>query len=278
MPEPALAATAAPAPAAVEAAAVEADAPAAVPAVDGPPAARKPRRRGRTALIMAVAVVLGAVGGAAVGYAVQQSRPPTPLPPLAGTQPSYPAVHSSAAALSAADDDQVKTDGDLIKLLVPAPHGATKLTGSDQIDSWMDAADYAESYEKPGGELSWLLDHSFRRAASADWQEGTGSITYTTVRLVQFGHSDESSAQRQTTDQEGYAPDATGGTAVSVPGTVSGQVYAGTKNTGTNGSTNYEGRGYAVHGDIAVEVFVNSDHQVSAKTVLALLQSQLERL
>lgn len=40
------------------------------------------RRRGRTALLIATAAVLGLVGGACAGYLIQADREPTKLPSL----------------------------------------------------------------------------------------------------------------------------------------------------------------------------------------------------
>ncbi|WP_241027683.1 hypothetical protein [Streptomyces verrucosisporus] len=47
-------------------------------------------RRGRTALLLACAALLGTVGGLAGGYTVQADRAPTPLPPLSQAELSYP--------------------------------------------------------------------------------------------------------------------------------------------------------------------------------------------
>nr|WP_134002793.1 hypothetical protein [Streptomyces sp. 846.5] len=273
MPAPAATAApaSAPAPAADEAAAA-AEAPAEVPAVEGPSAARKPRRRGKTALIMAVAVVLGILGGAGVGYAVQQHRAPTPLPPLAVAQPSYPAGHSTAPALTAAEDDMVKTDGDLTKLLVPAPAKAQADPLEAGIDIYLDLAQYAETRENPGGAFTWYADNHFRRAAQARWQSGSD---WTTVRLVQFAHAYEDSARTDVQDQQGYIK---GVTPVAIPGTSAGEVFPGTAAQHDNSGTYYEGYAFFQHGDISAQLEVWSPHPVSAKALLALAQNQMERL
>ncbi|MEU2668026.1 hypothetical protein ABZ622_04010 [Streptomyces sp. NPDC007164] len=61
-------------------------APAAAPAAA--PVAKRPR--GRTALLLVAAAVLGIAGGTAVGYDVQAGRAPTPLPVLAQPGLAYP--------------------------------------------------------------------------------------------------------------------------------------------------------------------------------------------
>ena len=236
------------------------------------PAERKPRRRGKTALIMAVAVVLGVLGGAVVGYAVQKNRAPTPLPPFAVTQPSYPAAHSTAPALTAADDDMVKTDGDLTRLLVPAPAKAKADPDEGAIDTWLDLAAYAETREGPGGAFKWYATNHFRRAAQARWQSGSD---WTTIMLVQFAHANEDGAQTDVKDQQGYIK---GVTAVAIPGTVGGYLYAGTKARHDDSGTYYEGYAFFQHGDISVQLEISSPHPVSAKALLALAQNQMERL
>jgi hypothetical protein len=266
------AAAPAPAPAAAVPAADEAAALEAVPAVDGPSAARKPRRRGKTALIMAVAVVLGVLGGAGAGYAVQQHRAPTPLPPLAGTQPSYPAGHSTGLALTAAEDDMVKTDGDLTKLLVPAPAKAKADPLEAGIDTYLDLAEYAETREDPGGAFGWYADNHFRRAAQARWQSGSD---WTTITLVQFAHAYENGAETDVQDQQGYIK---GVTAVAIPGTHAGEVFPGTAAQHDNSGTYYEGYAFFQHGDISAQLEISSPNPVSAKALLALAQNQMERL
>ncbi|MFC1439383.1 hypothetical protein ABUW04_14060 [Streptacidiphilus sp. N1-10] len=256
-----------------EAVAPEAVAPEAV----APPAARKPRRRGKTALIMAVAVVLGVLGGAGVGYAVQQHRAPTPLPPLSVAQPSYPAAHSTAAALTAAQDDMVRTDGDLTKLLVPVPKGAKKNADESGDNGWLALDGLAETYTKPGVEFTWQLDHGFRRAAVVAWDQG--GVNYQ-VNLIQFQHTAEASTAQFLVDQSDYLVTDAGGAKyrTAVPGTVNGAVFAGHKQLHDDGGTYYRGGGLAVHGDIVVAVWVDSSHPIDGKALMAVVQDQLERL
>ncbi len=227
----------------------------------------KKRPRGRTALIMAVAVVLGLLGGAGTGYAVQSARKPTPLPPLSVAQPKYPAKRVAAPALPASQDDQVKTDGDLTKLLVQPPKGVK----SPLVD-WLDLADYAETRSGPGGAFNWYARNHFRRAAESIWDKGAD---YYEIRLVQFTHDGEAGASQDVTQQQGYIDGVRG---VAIPGTAEGLVFPGTKRHGSGSDAYYDGYAFAQHGDISVQITIDSDHPVSKSTLMTLAQTQLERL
>ncbi|QMU66924.1 hypothetical protein [Streptacidiphilus sp. P02-A3a] len=240
------------------------------------PPQSKPRRRGRTALLMAAAVVLGVFGGGAAGYAVQDIRRPTPLPPLTVAQPRYPAARTAAPALPPDQDDMVRTDGDLTKLLVPTPRGASLAYGFSSFDTWQDIASFAEGFTQPGSEFGWLMDHSFRRAAAASWDQG--SQTYL-IQLVQFDPAEESNAVALIDGEETYAKTWATGSSVPLPGSDVAQVFPGKIQHSADGSGFYEGEGFGVHGDIAVEVYLqDSDGPVSEQTVQSVLQNQLERL
>ena len=243
-------------------------------AADQPPQS-KPRRRGRTALLMAAAVVLGVLGGGAAGYAGQAARKPTPLPPLSAPQPRYPAARVAVPALPPSQDDMVRTDGDLTKLLLPTPKGASLPDGVSSFDSWQTIAQFSEGYQEPAGEFAWLADHEFRRAALANWDQGSTSVM---VQLVQFSHADDFNSLAMIQNESSYSKSWTGSASVRLPGSNSGMIFPGVARHGSSGSTFYEGRGYAVHGDIAVELYVDTSGKVSEQTLQAILQEQLERL
>jgi hypothetical protein len=236
----------------------------------------KPRPRGRTALIMAVAAVLGVFGGGAAGYAAQSGSAPTPLPPLTAPQPQYPRVHLAAPALPAADDDMVRTDGDLTQLLLPAPRGASPALGDASIDTWLNIAQYSENFVNPAGEFAWLSDHGFRRAAQASWSPDSNLAD--AVDLVQFDHAQEANALQAVQNEAVSATSWTGSNSTSMPGSDAAMIFAGTKQHSDGSFSYYEGRAFGVHGDIAVLVYVQDTHPVSARTVQTLLQEQLERL
>ncbi|WP_367669716.1 hypothetical protein [Streptomyces sp. DT2A-34] len=97
----------------------------------------RPRRRGRTALLIAGAVVLGLVAGTCAGYVVQADREPTKLPSL--SQPTLKQSRGEAPEpLSAARDRRVKTDGDLRKLLLKKLAGAKDADWLEGADGWQD--------------------------------------------------------------------------------------------------------------------------------------------
>jgi hypothetical protein len=95
------------------------------------------------------------------------------------------------------------------------------------------------------------------------------------VRLVQFTHAGEAGAGSDVSQQQGYQDS---DPSVSVPGSEGGKVFPGTKPLSDGGGTYYAGYGYVLHGDISVQIRITSDHPVSASSLLALVQSQLERL
>ncbi|MFD0329712.1 hypothetical protein ACFQZC_19770 [Streptacidiphilus monticola] len=164
-------------------------------------AASEPRRRRRTGLLFGLAVLLGVVGGAGTGYGVQASRPPTPLPPLTVPQPAYPSARAGAPALTADEDDMVRTDGDLTKLLLPLPKGS-KL--ADDIQGWESLSEYAQSFDRPGDAFRHQLELGFRRAAHTSWR--TGDV-FVNVELSQYQHAAEDSADSYVSDQLGFAAD-----------------------------------------------------------------------
>ncbi|GAA3372818.1 hypothetical protein GCM10020367_29950 [Streptomyces sannanensis] len=86
----------------------------AAPASDVSP---RSRPRGRTTVIIAVAALLGVVGGTAVGYRIQADRPPTSLPPLNQPGLAYPAKplpkDKLPEPLSAAEDMEGRVRGAL---------------------------------------------------------------------------------------------------------------------------------------------------------------------
>lgn len=140
----------------------------------------------RTGLLFSGAVALGLAGGAVSGFAVQHSRPPTPLPPV-------PHTVVAAVAPAAADkpdpdtDDGAKLDGDLRELLVDRPADAH----DDPLlpaRSWLTIGNLAEYFEHPDRELATLNEEEFRRAARTVWDRPDG--TQVEIDLVQFRSTD----------------------------------------------------------------------------------------
>ncbi|MEU6625689.1 hypothetical protein ABZ926_33700 [Streptomyces litmocidini] len=247
------------------------------------PPVHRPRRRGlRTLGLIAVAAVVGLVGGTAVGYRVQADREPTALPPLNQPGLAYPAKPlpkgQEPAPLPAKEDRQAKAQGDLRKLLVAKPAGAKKDKFADNVDGWMSVPAYASDFKKPGSALDYQLDLGIRRVAATSW--ASGEHRRTEVRLVQYRSGDTLGAQEHTEDQQAYMPR---------------EEYARSEGTALKGSSNgryyvfplqreagyldiYEARAYFHRGDIAVEIFMFDTKKISEKEIRSLAERQLGRL
>ncbi|WP_338907485.1 hypothetical protein [Streptomyces nigra] len=232
------------------------------------------RRRGRTALLIAGAVVLGLVAGTCTGYLVQADREPTKLPPL--SQPTLKQSKGEAPEpLSAARDRHVRTDGDLRKLLLKKPRGAKDADLLAADDGWFDLASYAETFSDPKDAFAENVGREFRRAAIVAWRQG-----YTTVeiRLVQF-RQEESMAASEAVEAAHYWADFDDNHSWSIPGTDDGMAYAyTTPETKAGYLPVYEAKAFAWRGDIEMEIFVSSTKPVGKKTLLGLAKRQMERL
>ncbi|MFD0508364.1 hypothetical protein ACFQ0G_47425 [Streptomyces chiangmaiensis] len=138
---------------------------------------------GRTALLIAVAAVLGIVAGTCTGYVVQAGREPTKLPSL--SQPALRQAKGQAPEpLSAERDRRVKTDGDLRRLLLKKPAGAKDAEWLEGSDGWLDLAGYADYYEQPDKAFGDLVGDEFRRAAITGWEVGDSDTVE--ILLIQF--------------------------------------------------------------------------------------------
>lgn len=249
-------------------------------AVEGPgalPAAEpadRPRRRGRTTLLIAAAAVLGVLAGGGLGYRIQDQRDPTPLPPLTGAAPVQPkGAGAVPAALPAAQDRDAVYNGDLLKLLMPTPKGKKQ-----KEHGWIDLAGYAELFEDPAGAFTDFAKNDFRRAVGVEWQNGAYSVT--DVRLVQFRDEAAPYTPERQSDEANYAdrnPEL--GESVQIPGTMDGKVWPSARPYRESG---YEPEYYAVGlarvGSIYVEVSVSSPSPVRAAAVMSVIKKQLERL
>jgi hypothetical protein len=233
------------------------------------------RRRGRTTLLIAGAAVLGVVAGTCVGYLIQADREPTKLPSLSQpvlTQAKGPAPEP----LSAAQDRQVKVDGDLRKLLLKKPGGAKEADWLTGDDGWMDLGTYADSYEEPGDMFGELVGDEFRRAAVTGWESGNQTVE---IRLLQF-RQEESGAAADVVDNNEYWADAESGTdSWSVPGTGEGMAYVHTKpKTEAGYLPQYSAEATASRGDIAVEIWVYDTKPIPKAKIMDLAKRQMERL
>jgi hypothetical protein len=233
------------------------------------------RPRGRTTLLIAGAVVLGLVAGTCTGYLIQADREPTKLPSL--SQPTLPQAKGPAPEpLSAAQDRQVKTEGDLRKLLLTKPKGAKD---ADWLggDGWMDLAAYADSYEKPEEVFGDLVGDGYRRAAVTGWTEGSA---YTVeLRLVQFRQVETVAAADYCENNQYWAEDEESTDSWPVPGTGNGMAYVHRKaDTKPGYLPLYSAEAHAWRGDVSVEIWVYGSKSIPKKKIMDLAERQMERL
>ncbi|MER7700694.1 MULTISPECIES: hypothetical protein [unclassified Streptomyces] len=266
-------------------------APAPVPAPPtGPPATAgasvRRRPRGRTTLIITAAALLGISGGAAAGYGIQAERAPTPLAALSQPGLGYPAKPLAAdrapAPLPAAQDRQVRTDGDLRKLLVDRPKGAKKtLTGKLGLeDGWEPIGDYAEGYyEDPNYMFESLAGFGLRRVAAVTWQQGQHRETY--VHLLQFRSGVVLGASAHFDDQMSYMPgeeEGAGNPGDPIKGSREGRYFLYEVERKAGYLPAYHARALAVRGDIVLDINIHDTVPISKKDIRTLAERQLERL
>ncbi|MGP4085744.1 hypothetical protein [Streptomyces sp. KR55] len=235
----------------------------------------RPRRRGRTALLLTGAAALGLLAGTCAGYLVQADREPTRLPPL--SQPVMAqATGPAPEPLSAAQDRTVRTDGDLRKLLLKKPAG-TKEADWLASDGWMDIAAYADSFTAPGEKFDDLVADEFRRAAVVGWE--AGSSYNVEIRLVQFRQEDSLAAADSANNHQDWAESDPDTESWSIPGTGDGMAYVHTRpDTEPGYEPLYSAEAHAWRGDIAMEIWIYGDRPIAKKTILDLAERQMERL
>lgn len=239
------------------------------------PEAPRPRRRGRTTLLIAAAAALGTVAGTCTGFLVQADREPTRLPSL--SQPAVKQAKGEVEPLSAAQDRRVKTDGDLRKLLLKKPKGARESDFAVGADGWIDLADYAKLFKKPGKAYSGLVEGEFRRAAGTAWRVGD---TYAVeVLLVQYRQERNLTAADRTADEQSYAGEESTTGSWTIPGTGDGWAYVDTTPDRKPGYLPlYEAEATASRGDIAMTIWIYDTKPVPKKKIMDLAKRQMERL
>ncbi|MGW1468303.1 hypothetical protein ACWCPT_28605 [Streptomyces sp. NPDC002308] len=249
-------------------------------AAEAAPDAVRRRPRGRTSLIVLAAAVLGVVIGGAVGYGVQADRDPTPLGTLVQAHLSYPAKPLAAGKvpdpLPASEDRQVKTDGDLTKMVVSPPKGAKKdaYFGS----GWIDLADFAAWYENPDYMFGEVAGGSVRRIARQSWLEGDRE---TKIDLVQYRSVSFLGAKDHFDGQMEYLPDeedGAGNEGDPIKGSLEGRYFIYPADREAGYLPNYQARAIAVRGDIVMDVVIFDTKPISKTTIRTLAERQLERL
>ncbi|MFI9604226.1 hypothetical protein ACIHCX_31005 [Streptomyces sp. NPDC052043] len=239
------------------------------------PGAPRARRRGRTALLVATAAVLGVVAGTCTGYVVQAGRTPTPLPPL--SQPVVKQAKGEVEPLSAAQDRRVRTDGDLRKLLVPRPSGARDNADLPGGRGWLDLAEYARIFEEPDDAFGSQVGSEFRRAAVAAWL--TTDTHHVEIQLVQYRQEEQVGAADQAEGSRYWAQHDSGNDGWPLPGTGDGRVYVtSTPNRNPGYLPTYVAEAHAWRGDIAMDIYIYDTKPVSKKEIMSLAERQVGRL
>ncbi|MFF0074536.1 hypothetical protein [Streptomyces sp. NPDC005494] len=244
----------------------------------------RPRPRGRTALLIAAAALLGISGGTAVGYGIQAERPPTPLPALSQPELAYPAKALPAdkvpAPLPASQDRQVKTDGDLRKLLIDRPAGWSEDKEADWLDDgWMTVGDLAREFKSDDGMFEYFLESDIRRIAAAAWKKGTHREAE--IRLVQFSSGVDTAAADFAEGQRSYMSEAEAGAGNegdAVKGSGEGRYYVYGVDRKAGYLPFYRARAVMHRGDVMVEINLFDTRPISKKDIRTLAERQLERL
>ena len=236
------------------------------------------RRRGRTTLIVAAAAVLGVVAGTATGYAVQADRAPVALPPLNQPGLAYPAKSlpkgKEPEPLTVAQDARLKTSGDLRKLLISKPKGATKGEGALGEDGWMALDTYAIRFNTPSSVFGYLAP-DFRRAATISWHEGKNREVV--INLLQFKPGVYQSASDFSQDQQEYMPEAdqAGNNGSVIKGTDDGRYWLYNNPQHLPGNT---ARAVAWRGDIMMEIYIFDKGTIRESAIRTLAERQVGRL
>ncbi|MFD9977161.1 hypothetical protein ACFWZR_23170 [Streptomyces sp. NPDC059017] len=243
------------------------------------PDASAGRRRGRTAVLIAVAAVIGISAGTAVGYKIQADRPPTPLPALNQPGLAYPAKPLAAdevpEPLGAAEDRRVRTDGDLRKLLLPRPKGA-RASDAGTRDGWLDTAAYAQDFEDPAWMFAGLTEADLRRVARVAWSQGEHRDV--DVSLVQFRSG--VGAVEHAGSQLNYLPDAdhAGNDGEPLKGSGNGRYYLFPVERKAGYLPLYQARAVFQRGDVMVDINIFDSERIGKNEIRSLAERQLERL
>ncbi|MFH9399153.1 hypothetical protein ACH4JS_05115 [Streptomyces sp. NPDC017638] len=218
--------------------------------------------------------MLGLISGLCAGYLVQAGREPTGLPPL--SQPRLEqAAGEAPGPLPAARDREVRTDGDLRRLLLEKPDGAGGAGFAVGGSGWLDLTGLAQSYDEPATAYNWLLDEEFRRAAMVGWREG-GTRTVE-IRLLQFRQEEVLGARDEAQDgsYQNYWADVG---VWAIPGTGDGKVYIHRKPRDRGGARLYQAEAHAWRGDISLQIWMNDTEPIPKKAIVDLAKRQMERL
>ncbi|MFJ8040254.1 hypothetical protein ACIRBX_07050 [Kitasatospora sp. NPDC096147] len=231
-----------------------------------------PRRRVPTAVLLLAALLVGPLVGGAVGYAVQNGRPPTPLPALVVPSPVYPTAPADPNAVAEAAVTPLKIDGDLRTLLVPRPDGTKEWDdGFWSNTGWHSVGEKAYGVGDSAAYFRELLLTGFRRDAVVGWEKNDVQWQ---VELIQY-HSDKArSAQREAED---FEPD---GVPLPLPDITGGLYMVPEKPRTYVQSTEkyYYGLASARRGDLVMRISVYSPSPINRDELTSVAKQQWERL
>jgi hypothetical protein len=232
----------------------------------------KRKHRISTSTLMTTGLLVGVLGGAGVGYAIQSSRPATPLPPLAQTQPKYAPVGVyqgvAPAPLPSSQDDATLTEGDLTTLLLTKPAGASD---ADSIYTGQMIGADEDAYYCDDQVACYTRDYTDHVEAIADTEWTTSDGFYVEIRMYRFAPGDSATARTRVSNV-GTASAA--GNSLQMPTGIDAQGYEFVDSSGNN--TDFA---EAAHGDIQVSFWVSSSSKVPDPTLIdGLISEQMRRL
>ncbi|MFC9397910.1 hypothetical protein ACFTWS_32810 [Streptomyces sp. NPDC057027] len=243
-----------------------------------PPVQRPRRRILRIVGLVAVAAVIGLVGGTAVGYGIQADREPTALPPLNQPGLAYPSKPlpkgQEPEPLSVKDDHQAKAQGDLRKLLLPKPAGAR----ADGTDGWQSLSEYVDDFTRPQAALEFQLDQGIRRSATRSWRVGEHKRVQ--IDLVQYRSTSGNGALEYVKDQQGIAigEEKSGSLGEPVKGSENGRYFVYPVQREAGYMDLYQARAFIQRGDIAITILVFDTEKIAKNEIRSLAERQLGRL
>ncbi|MEU8674331.1 hypothetical protein [Streptomyces sp. NPDC048560] len=256
-------------------------APPVIPAT-APSTARRPRPRGRTTLLIAAAALLGIAGGTAAGYGIQAERAPTPLTALSQPDLAYPAkplpADKTPDPLPVSQDRQVRTDGDLRKLLIAKPAGLREVEDTWFSDGWASLEDYAHDFKDEAYMYEELASSDLRRVAGATWERGDREVN---VWLIQFRSGTERGAVDHAEGQMSYmgnSKNGAGNAGNALKGSGNGRYYLYKVRNEPGYLPLYRARAVAQRGDVMVEINIFDSKPIAKKDIRTLAERQLERL
>lgn len=220
-----------------------------------------------------------------MGYDVQAGRAPTPLPALSQPDLAYPAKALPADKvpdpLPASQDRQVKTDGDLRRLLAGRPAGWSDDDKSmlGLGDGWLGLDLYARNFKDEGSMYEYFLEYDLRRTAGAAWKRGQYRTAET--HLVQFGPGTLQGAQDFAEGQLSYMPGTeigAGNDGDAIKGSGNGRYYLYKVERKPGYLPSYHARAIVYRGDIVADIHIFDTVPISKKDIRTLAERQLERL